>query len=171
MYLDFEAAPMPVHQCLKEVQKSVRLDNHEVVSFCLNVVSRVPGVNFEPVLYRGYNAVEVLFDHLKMLECEFHRLFKMKKPMEFTEADQAHHNAQTKCMFCDQELKGDKVRDHCHMTGKYRGAAHTDCNLQYNYRKWEVPVFCHNLKGYDSHFMVSQAHKYLAKKLCRSSEF
>ena len=50
MYLDFEAAPMPVHQCLREVQNSVRLDDHGVVSFCLNVVSRVPGVTFEPVL-------------------------------------------------------------------------------------------------------------------------
>ena len=68
-------------------------------------------------------------------------------------------------MFCAQDINGDKARDHCHMTGKYRGVAHTECNLHYNSRKWEAPVFCHNIKGYDSHFMVSQAPKYLAKKL------
>ena len=47
MYLVFEGAPMIVHQCLKEVQKSVRFVDHEVVRFSLNVVSRVLGVTFE----------------------------------------------------------------------------------------------------------------------------
>ena len=87
-YLDFEAAPMPMHQCLNEVQKSVRVANHEVVSFCLHVVPSVPGVSFEPVLYRGYNAVEVRFDHMKMLECEFKKLFGLKKEMVMTPADE-----------------------------------------------------------------------------------
>ena len=165
MYLDFEAAPMPVHQCLSEVQKSVKVANHEVVSFCLHVVSSVPGVSFEPVLYRGYNAVQVLFDHMKMLELEFKRLFKLKKKMVMTEQDEENFRTATHCRFCDEELKEDRVRDHCHMTGKYRGAAHNDCNFHYHHRTWEVPVFCHNLKGYDSHFLVSQAHKYNARKL------
>ena len=65
MYLDFEAAPMPVSQCLNEEPKTTRVANHEVVSFCLHVVSRVPGVSFQPFLYRGYNAVEVLFEQMK----------------------------------------------------------------------------------------------------------
>ena len=64
--------------------------------------------------------------------------------------------------FCEQDLeyieegqifkKGEKVRDHCHFTGVYRGAAHHGCNLRY--RKVEkIPVFFHNLSGYDGHYI------------------
>ncbi|XP_073235132.1 uncharacterized protein [Porites lutea] len=52
-------------------------------------------------------------------------------------------------------LNGDKVRDHCHFTGKYRGAAHNKCNLRC--RKPRVlPVIIHNLQGYDAHLFIKQ---------------
>ena len=102
---------------------------------------------------------------MKMLELEFDRLFRMYKPMNLSDADKEDFRNATHCRFCEQELKSDRVRDHCHMTGKYRGAAHKDCNWHYHHRNWSVPVFCHNMKGYDSHFLVSEAHKYGAKKL------
>ena len=47
------------------------------------------------------------------------------------------------------------VRDHCHITGKYRGSAHQDCNLNFKLTD-KVPVIFHNLKGYDSHFIMQQ---------------
>ena len=45
-----------------------------------------------------------------------------------------------------------KVRDHCHYTGKYRGAAHKICNLRYNTPN-EIPVIFHNDSNYDYHFI------------------
>ena len=47
-----------------------------------------------------------------------------------------------------------KVKDHCHYTGKFRGAAHSDCNLKYNVPK-NIPIVIHNA-GYDTHFIISQ---------------
>ena len=49
----------------------------------------------------------------------------------------------------------DSVKDHCHITGKYRGAAHNACNLKLRLNpKTPVPVVFHNLQGYDGHLLV-----------------
>ena len=53
-----------------------------------------------------------------------------------------------------------KVRDHCHFTGEYRGAAHKFCNLKLKIKlgKTKIPVIFHNLKGYDSHLIMQKIH-------------
>ncbi|CAG2236015.1 unnamed protein product [Mytilus edulis] len=56
----------------------------------------------------------------------------------------------TICWLCEESLEDDKVRDHCPFTGKYRGAAHNTCNLKHRLPRF-VPVYFHNLAGYDAH--------------------
>ena len=46
-----------------------------------------------------------------------------------------------------------KVRDHDHLTGSYRGAAHSRCNLQLR-KQYKFPVFLHNFRGYDAHLIT-----------------
>ena len=48
-----------------------------------------------------------------------------------------------------------KLKDHCHYTGRYRGAAHSICNLRYKIPK-EIPVVFHNGSKYDYHFIIKQ---------------
>ena len=55
-----------------------------------------------------------------------------------------------------------KVRDHCHVTGKCRGAAHWSCNIDFQLTK-KISVIFHNLKGYDSHLIFSELNKFDAK--------
>jgi hypothetical protein len=50
-----------------------------------------------------------------------------------------------------------KVRDHDHLTGKYRGAAHKKCNIDYFSNRY-VPVVFHNLRGYDGHLIIKNAY-------------
>ena len=57
-----------------------------------------------------------------------------------------------------------KVRDHCHFTGQYRGAAHNKCNLDFSFRYFKIPVFFHNLKNYDAHLIISNLEKLNTKK-------
>ena len=62
----------------------------------------------------------------------------------------------SKNFFADEKNKKmQKVRDHCHYTGKYRGAAHSNCNLNYLIPK-EIPVVFHNGSTYDFHFIIKQ---------------
>ena len=54
----------------------------------------------------------------------------------------------------DKNEKYRKVKDHCHYTGKFRGAAHSNCNLRYQVPK-NIPIVIHNV-GYDTHFIINQ---------------
>ena len=51
-----------------------------------------------------------------------------------------------------------KVRDHCHYTGQFRGAAHSICNLKYKTAK-EIPVAFQNGSKYDYHFIMEELAK------------
>ena len=52
-----------------------------------------------------------------------------------------------------------KVRDHCHMTGKFRGAAHWGCNINLRLTK-NIPAIFHNLICYDSHLIFCELNKF-----------
>ena len=68
------------------------------------------------------------------------------------------------CWVCDKifNVVDDKVRDHCHITGKYRGAAHWSCNINLNLTK-KIPVIFHNLWGYDSNLIIKEISKFDVK--------
>ena len=84
--------------------------------------------------------------------------YDMRKPKD--EIDPWIVNNQETCLFCADPLLvpnfKDSVRDHDHMTGRYRGAAHNECNfkLKLNHKTAPIPVICHNLKGYDGHLLM-----------------
>ncbi len=82
-------------------------------------------------------------------------LLNPKSMNPLTEHELKSYNEATNCYLCNKcfTAKNYKVRDHNHFTGKYRGAAHTDCNLQFQSPKF-IPVYFHNLSGYDSHLFV-----------------
>ena len=67
--------------------------------------------------------------------------------------DKLSHDNSTLCYICNEELGKDRVRDHCHLSGKFRGAAHEACNLKYKVLKF-FPVVFHNLPGYHSHLFT-----------------
>ena len=57
------------------------------------------------------------------------------------------------------EINDNKVRDHCHISRKYRGAAHWSCNINLKISK-KIPVVFHNLKGYDSHLIFKELNRF-----------
>ncbi|GBC44997.2 uncharacterized protein LOC114537920 [Rhizophagus irregularis DAOM 181602=DAOM 197198] len=83
----------------------------------------------------------------------------LRNPMEMmplTTQEQASYDNAINCWICRNPLDGNKVRDHCHITGRYRGAAHRGCNLDLSIkpREMHIPVIFHNLSGYDGHIIM-----------------
>ena len=68
------------------------------------------------------------------------------------------------CWICGNIINNDdeKVRDHCHITSKYRGAAHWDCNIKFQLTK-KIFIMFHNLKNYESHLIFSVLYKFNLK--------
>ena len=68
------------------------------------------------------------------------------------------------CWICEKLIDNNdgKVRDHCHVTGKFRGAAHQNCNINLQLTK-KVPVMFHNLRGYGSHLIFRELNKFDVK--------
>ena len=86
------------------------------------------------------------------------------KNLIMTEKEEHLFQESNNCWICKKLIDNDdeKVRDHCHVTGKFRGAAHWDCNINFQLTK-KIPVIFHNLKGYDSHLIFSVLHKFDVK--------
>ena len=81
--------------------------------------------------------------------------FKKKTMIPLTKEEEYNCNKENICYICKKEFNNDKVRDHCHFTGKYRGAAHNTCNLRYKIPK-NIPVIFGNGSTYDYHFMIKE---------------
>ena len=92
-----------------------------------------------------------------------------KEMIPLTDKEKETHENQKICYICEQKFCMDennkkkfklkqKVRDHCHYTGKYRGAAHSICNLRYKAPK-QIPVVFHNGSTYEYHFIIEEVVK------------
>ena len=81
--------------------------------------------------------------------------------------DEEEFQKANECHICNIKYTNEdiKVRDHCHFTGKYRGSAHQECNLKLRVKPEEIkiPVIFHNLRGYDSHFIMQEIGEIVKK--------
>ena len=157
IYADFESLIKPLHICDPDPNKSYtkKYQKHEPISFSYYIKSFNESV-YESRL-RGYTKEPDAMDtFINWLEEDVKAIANIKpKKMIFTKENEKQFNMASDCWICGEELGNDRVRDHCHFTGNYRGAAHNSCNLKY--RKPEsIPVFFHNLSGYDSHLFIKK---------------
>ena len=94
----------------------------------------------------------------KVMKTEFN------KPLKMTKEDEEKFQKADECHICNKKYNETdvRVRDHCHITGKYRGSAHKDCNLNFQISD-KIPVIFHNLRGYDSHFIMQEIGEIVKK--------
>ena len=160
VYADFESFIKPIDTCEPNPKNSYtkQYQKHTPSSFsyyikCFDDEIYSPN----PVAYTASTDNEdVAQIFVNMLEEDvksIYKRFSTPKEMIFGAKEMEEFDAATECWICHGELDLDRVRDHCHLTGVYRGAAHNKCNLQYRRPKF-IPVVFHNLSGYDSHLFI-----------------
>ena len=179
IYADFEAITEKVDSCQPNNEKSYTeaYQKHKDCGYGYKVVCCYDDKYSKPVqIYRGENAVYKFMEN--MLEevnwCKSKMKKHFNKPLKMTKENETDFQKAAKCHICDIKYtnKDVRVRDHCHITGKYRGSAHQDCNLKLQIKPEtiKIPVIFHNLRGYDSHFImqeigkIAKEHTYTNKK-------
>ena len=141
----------------------MKYQQHEPSGFCYYVKCSEENVyDKEPILYTKQNDQDDI--PKKFVEClettirEIDELYENPKKMTITKSERTQHTNALQCYICqkgfDNNVKSlTKVRDHCHLTGKFKGTAHSKCNLDIKTPKF-IPVIFHNLEGYDSHLFI-----------------
>ena len=165
IYADFEAITEKISGCRPNDDKSYTnaYQKHTDCGFGYKVVCCYDDKYSQPLkIYRGEKAVytfmEYLLDEVKYCKKVMKKEFN--KPLIMTKEDEEKFLKANECYICNKKYtdKDIIVRDHCHITGKYRGSAHQECNLQLrlNPEEVKIPVIFHNLRGYDSHFIMQE---------------
>jgi hypothetical protein len=168
MYADFECLTSEYRPSMSkpiDPNKSYteKYQHHKPCGYKINVVNSITNET-ESYLYRGQDCMQHFVKTCRDIRIKIMEKLKVNVPIIMTEEDEYNFKNATHCGICDNELNNDKVRDHCHMTGKYRCCAHSECNLHFNHKDFKIPIFFHNLKGYDSHFIICNAHEFNSKK-------
>ena len=166
IYADFETITRKINTCSPRGDKSYTqaYQKHEASGFGYKVVCHYDQKYSKPaVIYRGENVIQKFYQNLseEVNYCQRIITEKAKRRLVMTKKNEEDFQKAKKCWICEKEYKRDErknipVRDHCHMTGKYRGSAHKNCNfrLQISAEKIKIPVVFHNLKGYDGHLII-----------------
>ena len=149
IYADFETFSLPTSN------ETGELKQNEPCSFGLVVVNwkqQVIHSNF----YRGDNPAFTFLQSLNNLTEFLDQYLKDHSfpVLNMTPSDEIAMRNSKYCHICLNPLKGITVRDHDHLTGKFRGAAHQECNINYQVPKY-IPVVFHNLKNFDGHIIIN----------------
>ena len=174
VYADFECFVKPLETEEKDSFHSYTTpyQSHVPSGFCYVIKCMDENVFptktvIKTVSYEGEDMGKAFVDSLSEDLRPVYEILKTETPMTMTEDDCDRYEKENSCYACGVEfgticgtdketgepILVEKCRDHCHITGKYRGAACDKCNLRMRVPMF-VPVIFHNLEGYDSHLFV-----------------
>ena len=175
IYADFECYTTKIDTCMQDPNASntTRYQRHDVSGFAYMVVCASDEHTNKPVVYRGPEVVKTFFDRIQSESDKIQAILNTPKPMVISPQQQREFQVAPDCCICGDVLGADRVRDHDHLTGEYRGAAHNECNINFRWssvgykenRKYTIPVIFHNLRGYDGHLLMEALGRHKKKRL------
>ena len=164
IYADLECLLKNRSTCINNPNESstTKLNKHTPSSYSIFISCSFDESKNKLNYYRGKDCMKKFWKDLKEHSTRIIN-YEKKKIIRLTKEEKINYNDQQICYICKKEFdvndkKHHKVRDHCHYTGKYRGATHNICNLRYKVPK-EIPVVFHNGSTYDYHFIIKELVK------------
>ena len=170
IYADLDCLLKKIDTCQNNPEKPYtekkaknKPSGYSLVTCCLHDKSKT-----ECNYYRGKDCMERFCKYLRDQAMKLIN-YEKKKKIILTNEKKESYEKQSICYICEKKICTDKndekefklyhkVRDHCHYTRKYRGAAHSICNLRYKIQK-EIPVVFHNGSTYNYHFIIKKLVK------------
>ena len=158
IYFDFESLLEKIDTCSNDLEKSLttKINKHIPSVYSLFTCFLFDAKENKLHSYRGEDFMKMFCENLSESVLRIIS-YKKKKITILTEEERKAHRKAKICYICRKEFSTDnedknnyKVRDHCHYTAKYRGAAHNICNLRYNTPR-KISVIAHNASTYDYH--------------------
>ena len=156
---------MPSHQNNSEKSYTERKAKHISSGYACSLICSFDTTKNERDYGRGEDSIERLCRKIKDYAMKIIN-YDGKEMIPLTDEEAKFYEEQEVCHICKKQFcineneKSEfklyhKVKDHCHYTGKFRGAAHSICNLNYKVPQ-EIPVKIHNGSKYDYHFIIKE---------------
>ena len=166
IYADIECLLMKIDSCENTANNSYTERKALLVPCGYSIVTcySYDKTKNRQICYRGQDCMEHFTKTLGNIFIKYMN-FEQKPMIPLSDDEKTQHDNVKVCFFCKEEFCIDKksrdyknyckFRDHCHFTGKYRGAAHSICNLKYKVPKFVLVLF-HNGSTYDNHLIIKQ---------------
>ena len=146
---------------IKEAEHTIKYQEHQPNSIGAKFVCIDYKFTLPSIIFKGKNCINKfitwVLDNQKCTQ-QITKQYFNKKLIITNEDEEIYKNSHI-CWICRQELNTEKVRDHCHATGKFRGTAHNNCNLKLRIPK-KLPTIFHNLQGYDGHIIFKELNNF-----------
>ena len=170
LYADFESILKPLDERYKDRMNRMKdgrkgkasytekINTHVPSGWCVHSTFAYGDVPDPLKMYRGKDCVEKFVEYIEEEVKRLYETFPRQPMTKLTDVLKREHEAAEKCHICLKEFndpENRKVRDHCHYTGLYRGAAHNNCNLKYRIPE-HIPIVFHNLSGFDAHLFINE---------------
>ena len=163
----------PVYfRIIAEFEADNEKEDNIIVNKTSNIYQQNPVINgyyviseFEDVLKNGYYESLLGYDNVDWfvnqnikLENQMTFYFKdTKKDIIMTDDDTEDYKSINICRFCGKNIETDKIRGPCHLTSKYRGPAHSVCNINVTQQQtYIIPFIFHNFSSYDCHMFFKR---------------
>lgn len=157
IYADIEALLLEPTQQFSRSERTVAYQQHEAFSIGMYFKSEYGEPESYYKSFRGPDCIDSFVRELRSISNRVDIVLNRTSIPKLTKMEEMQFQLSSHCHICGMKYgENDKrVRDHSHLTGEYRGSAHSDCNLQYQETRY-VPVVFHNLSHYDSHFIIQK---------------
>ena len=146
---------------LKEGEHTIKYQEHQPNSIDAQLVCIDDRLTLPSIIFKGKDCINKFITWLLHKQKWTKQITKkyFNKRLIMTNEDEEIYNHSNKCWTCKHELNMDKVRDHCHVTGKFRGAAHNKCNLKSRIPT-KLSIIFGNLQEYDRHIIFKELNNF-----------